>query len=153
MKIGVNGLIRRLLLFIWVLACLSCGTEPGDESVIGTYTLVAVEGSALPYLDSSDPNCDVFISEGELRLMFRGYSLEFSGPDECGGDGQQGTRGRVYNGPFSQSGNTLVFEAHVPGNGTLQFSGTAGSGEAEVTVPPIPPQTGPNLAMSFQLAQ
>jgi hypothetical protein len=142
----------RLALLTSLLAALAgCGTGPDDERVFGVYSLVAVEGSALPYLQSSDPDCEVFISEGELRLLLNGtYALEFSGPYSCTG-ADPGTLGRVYNGRFSQSGNTLDFEAHVQGFGDLQFSGTAGSGEAEVTVPPIPPGEGPDLALQFAI--
>ena len=145
----------RLVLFASVLAAIAgCGTGPDDERIFGTYTLVAVDGSPVPYL-TSDPNCDVFISEGELRLLLNGtYSLEFSGPYDCtrsgGPDG--GTIGRFYNGQFTRSGSTLGFEAHIQGFGDIQFSGSAGSGAAEVTAPPIPPGGGPDLTLGFQLA-
>jgi hypothetical protein len=148
-------MITRLVLFTSVLSVIAgCGTGPDEERIFGTYSLVAVDGNPVPYLDPSDPNCDIFISEGELRLRLNGtYSLEFSGPLDCsrsGGPTDQ-TIGRFYNGQFTRSGSTLGFEAHIQGFGDIQISGSAGSGAAEVLAPPIPPGTGPNLNLGFQL--
>jgi hypothetical protein len=140
------------------IACLAlglaggCGSENNDE-VFGVYTLVGVEGSPLPYLESSDTECDVFIDQGELVLVQGGtYSLEFSGPYDCTrGGGQTGTIGRFYNGVFSQANGELSFQANIQGAGTLHFSGTANPLEAFVTVPPIPPATGPDLRLQFAI--
>lgn len=142
---------RLLLWSSLVTLVLGCGTEPDDKTVYGTYALVAVEGSPVPYLDPTDPDCDVYITQGELRLLFTGtYDLQFSGPYQCTG-GQNGTLGRLYSGPFTTTGSTLAFTAEIQGFGPLQFSGTAGLGTVEVTVPPIPPTTGPDLTLGFQI--
>jgi len=132
------------------LFLLGCGSEPDDE-IFGTYTLVGVEGSALPYLVSSDPECDLLISQGELTLVQGGtYTLEFSGPDDCTKSGGGiSTLGRFYTGSFTQAGNEVTFEAEIQGAGTLVFSGTANPLEVFVTVPPIPPATGPDLRLQF----
>ena len=146
----------RLALFTSLLAALAgCGTGPDEERIFGTYSLISVEGTSVPYLDSSDPNCDIFISEGELRLVLNGtFGLEFSGPLDCrrSGGPADGSIGRFYIGRFTRNGSALGFEVHIQGFGDLQFSGTVGSGEAEVTVPPIPPASGPELTLRFQLA-
>lgn len=141
--------MKRLILFLLVLGC---GSEPNDE-VFGTYTLVGVEGGPLPYLQSSDAECDLLISMGELTLAQGGsYTLEFSGPHDCTrGGGQVATIGRFYTGSFTQAGNTLAFEAEVQGAGTLHFSGTANPLESFVTVPPIPPGNGPDLRLQFAI--
>jgi hypothetical protein len=147
--------LRPALLTSLLAALAGCGTGPDEERIFGTYSLVSVEGNSLPYLDQSDPNCDIFISEGELRLVVNGtYGLEFSGLLDCSRSGgpADGSIGRFYSGRFSRNGSTLGFEVHIQGFGDLQFSGTAGSGEAEVAVPPIPPQTGPVLSLQFQLS-
>jgi len=142
----MRALPRVLLLGFLV----GCGSEP-DEEVFGTFALVGVEGSPLPYLESSNGDCDQFILEGELTLDSAGrYSLEFSGPYECSG-GQQGTQGRLYNGSVTQDEGTLLFEAEILGFGTLEFSGTVNPLEAAVTVPPIPPTTGPDLTLQFAI--
>jgi hypothetical protein len=136
----------RIMLSLLLIS--ACGSEP-DDLIVGTYRLVGVDGNPLPYLESSDAECDQFISEGELNLEPDGtYSLEFSGPRDCT-TGQPSTLGRTYNGTVSQSGGQLAFQAEVQGAGTLQFSGTANPLEAFVTVPPIPPQTGPDLTLQF----
>ena len=137
------------------LLILGCGSEPNNE-ITGTYRLVGVDANPLPYLESSDADCDQFISEGELDLVAGGtYSLEFSGPRDCTrSGGQPSTLGRTYNGTFTQTGvNTVSFAAEVPGSGTLHFNGTANPLEAFVTVPPIPPQTGPDLILQFAIVR
>lgn len=141
----------RLIRFSIVLLILGCGSEPDDE-ITGTYTLVGVEGNSLPYLESSDAECDQFISDGELALLPGGsYGLEFSGPRDCSrGGGQPSTLGRLYSG--SRSGtNAIAYEAEIQGSTTLHFTGTANPLEAFVTVPPIPPQTGPDLTLQFAI--
>ncbi|HWN18648.1 MAG TPA: hypothetical protein VNO19_07005 [Gemmatimonadales bacterium] len=143
----------RSALPLGLVLLLGCGSEPPDE-ITGTYALVGVEGEPLPYLESSDAECDQFISEGELALNPGGtYNLEFSGPYDCSrGGGQTGTLGRLYNGNFTQSGtNSIAYEAAIQGAGTLHFTGTANPLEAFVTVPPIPPQTGPDLTLQFAI--
>jgi hypothetical protein len=143
----------RLALPLGLVLLLGCGSEPPNE-ITGTYALVGVEGETLPFLESADAECDQFISEGELALNPGGtYNLEFSGPYDCSrGGGQTGTMGRLYNGTFTQSGtNAIAFEAVVQGGGTLHFTGTANPLEASVTVPPIPPQTGPDLTLLFAI--
>ena len=140
-----------MVFLIVVLALvLGCGSEPNDE-VFGTYALVGVEATPLPYLVSSDAECDLLISMGELTLVEGGtYNLEFSGPHDCTkSGGQVATIGRFYTGTFTQAGNTVTFEAEVQGAGTLVFSGIANPLEALVTVPPIPPATGPDLRLQF----
>jgi hypothetical protein len=146
-------MVRRFLWLSTVAAIIGCGSEP-DDRVFGTFVLVGVEGSTLPYLEASDADCDVFIAEGELTLRETGtYNLEFWGPYDCSrSGGSSGTIGRLYTGPYSQSGGALNFAAEIQGSGTLQFSGTVNPLESIVTVPPIPPQTGPDLTLVFQLA-
>ncbi|HEX7336035.1 MAG TPA: hypothetical protein VF252_02410 [Gemmatimonadales bacterium] len=61
------------------------------------------------------------------------------------------TIGRLYTGTFTQTGNTVTFEAEIQGAGTLEFGGIANPLEAFVTVPPIPPATGPDLRLQFAL--
>ena len=62
------------------LLILGCGSEPNNE-ISGTYRLVGVDASPLPYLETSDADCDQFISEGELDLVAGGsYDLEFWDP-------------------------------------------------------------------------
>jgi hypothetical protein len=143
--------LKRAWHLVGLILVFGCGSEP--DGVFGTYILVGVEGGALPFLELSNAECDQFISEGELTLRPIGtYSLEFSGPYDCtrsGGD--ISTLGRFYNGPFTQAGGELHFEADVQGAGTLQFTGTANPVEAAVTVPPIPPQTGPDLTLQFEM--
>src|SRR5688500_20348436 len=91
------------LRLIGLLLLLGCGSEP-DDQVFGTYALVGVEGTPLPYLEWSDGECDQFISEGELNLEPAGtYTLEFSGPLDCS-TGQPSTLRRRYAGTVSQSG-------------------------------------------------
>jgi hypothetical protein len=135
---------------IALLLFVGCGSEP-DDRIFGTYVLVGVEGETLPYLAFSDAECDEFISEGELTLAETGtYNLEFSGAYDCSrGGGQTGTQGRLYTGTFTQDGGQLQFEAQVQGGPTVEFSGTANPLEARVTVPVLPPQTGPDLELQF----
>ena len=141
----------RLLACV-LLAC-GCGSEP-DDRMFGTYVLVGVEGEPLPYLAFSDADCDEFISEGTLTLEEAGtYNLEFSGPVDCSrGQGQTGTQGRLYTGVFSQDGGQLRFQAQIQGGPTVEFSGTANPLEARVTVPVLPPQTGPDLELQFAVS-
>lgn len=149
------SLFRSALLPVVLVLILGCGSEPNDE-ITGTYTLVGVEGSPLPYLERSDAECDEFISEGELVLRPGStYSLNFSGPYDCSrGGGQTGTMGRLYSGPFARSGtNTIAYEVDIQGAGTFHFTGTANPLEAFVTVPPIPPQTGPDLTLQFAIVR
>jgi hypothetical protein len=138
-----------------LLLLLGCGSEP-DGRVFGTYALVGVEGSPLPYLAASDANCDIYIAEGELTLDEAGtYTLDFSGPVDCsrsGGPSNQSV-GREYVGTFTQTNGVLGFEAQLRGGGTFDFSGTVNPLEARVTVPPIPPQTGPDLELQFAVTQ
>jgi hypothetical protein len=83
---------RRLLTWIALGLAAGCGSENNDE-VFGIDSLVGVEGSPLPYLESSDAECDEFITLGELRLFEQGtYSLELTGTFDCTrGGGQTGT--------------------------------------------------------------
>jgi hypothetical protein len=141
-----------------LLTCLAlglaggCGSENNDE-VFGVYTLVGVEGSPLPFLETSDADCDVFIDLGELVLVEDDtYSLDFSGPYDCSrSGGPSGRIGRTYSGVFSQTQGELTFRTNLQGGGTLQFSGTANPLESFVTVPPIPPATGPDLRLQFAI--
>jgi hypothetical protein len=133
---------------------LACGSEP-DDQLLGTYVLVGVEGHALPYL-TSDANCDVSISEGDLVLHEGGtYDLQFSGPFDCSRSGGPSgdSIGRVYTGTYTQSGSALQFNMQIQGGGSLQFSGTINPLESFVTVPPIPPATGPNLRLQLAKTQ
>jgi hypothetical protein len=141
------------LLACVLLAC-GCGSEP-DDRIFGTYALVGVEGQPLPYLSFSDAECDEFISEGELTLAETGtYNLELLGTYDCSrGGGQNGTQGRLYTGIFSQDAGDLEFQAQVQGGPTVEFSGTATQTEARVTVPVLPPQTGPDLELHFAVRQ
>ena len=122
------------------LAVTACGTEPEDRWLFGTYTLVAVEGGSLPQPEPMDTTCNAMISEGQLILTLEGtYSLETSGPYSCP-EGQTGTLGRIYNGSFIRSGESLNFTVVFPGSGAVEFPGQILSpGNVEVTVPPIPP--------------
>ncbi len=89
-------LFRAASLPVALILMMGCGSEPNDE-ITGTYRLVGVEGSPLPYLESADAECDQFISEGELTLLPGGtYSLEFSGPRDCsrGGGNRHGQSAR-----------------------------------------------------------
>jgi hypothetical protein len=139
---------------IGLLLLLGCGSEP-DDRIFGTYVLVGVEGQPLPYLSFSDAECDEFISNGELTLGQAGtYNLEFSGPYDCSrGGGQTGTQGRLYTGIFSQDAGRLEFQAQIQSGPTVEFSGTANPLEARVTVPVLPPQTGPDLELQFAVAR
>jgi hypothetical protein len=143
---------RRLLTWVALGLAAGSGSENNDE-VYGIYTLVGVEGSPLPYLERSDAECDEFITLGELRLFEQGtYSLELTGTFDCTrGGGQTGTTGRLYSGTFTQQAGDLEFEAEIQGFGTLRFSGSANPLEAFVTVPPIPPATGPDLSLQFAI--
>lgn len=145
----------RLTILACVLLISGCGSEP-DDRVFGTYVLVGVEGNPLPYLATSDAECDVFIAEGELTLNQSGmYALEFAGPYDCtrsGGPSGESI-GRVYSGTFTQSHGDFQFEVQVQGGPTLEFSGTANPLEARVTVPVLPPQTGPDLELQFAVSQ
>jgi hypothetical protein len=153
---NIPGMIRlpaRHL--IGLLLLLACGSEP-DERIFGTYVLVSVEGSPLPYLATSDADCDVYLAEGELTLNEAGtYALEFFGPYDCSrGGGPSGESiGRFYTGSFTQSEGTLQFETQVEGGALVEFSGTANPLEARVTVPVLPPQTGPDLELQFAATQ
>ena len=142
-----------------LLACIllvcGCGSEP-DARIFGTYVLVGVEGNPLPYLATSDADCDVYIAEGELTLNQAGtYALEFFGPYDCSRSGGPSGEsiGRVYSGTFTQSQGTLQFASPLQGGGTLEFTGTVNPLEAAVTLPPIPPQTGPDLELQFAVSQ
>ena len=140
---------------IGLLVLLGCGSEP-DERIFGTYLLIGVDGHPLPYLVTSDANCDVHIAEGELRLNEGGtYTMEFMGPLDCsrsGGPSEQDI-GRQYVGSFTESGGTLQFTGPLQGGGTLEFTGTVNPLEARVTAPPIPPDTGPDLELQFAVAR
>lgn len=138
-----------------LLLISACGSEP-DNRVFGTFTLIGVDGNALPYLETSDANCEVFISQGELTLLEAGrYNLEFSGPYDCSRSGGPSGEsiGRFYNGTVTQAGGDLAFEAEIQGFGTLRFTGTVNPLEAAVTVPPLPPQTGPDLTLQFAIVR
>ena len=141
----------RLKILASLLLISACGSEP-DDRLFGTYALVGVDGNSLPYLLTSDADCDLFIAEGELTLNEAGtFELEFLGPYDCsksGGPADQSI-GRVYSGTFTQSQGSLEFASPLQGGGTLEFSGTANPLEAAVTVPPAPPQTGPDLTLQF----
>jgi hypothetical protein len=143
--------LKRAWHLAGLMLVIGCGSEP--DEVFGTFTLVGVEGGALPYLEWSDAECDQFISEGELTLDPAGtYNLEFSGPYDCTrGGGQTGTMGRFYTGTVSQTDGELLFEVNLQGAGTVLFSGTANPAAATATVPPIPPQTGPDLSLQFEM--
>lgn len=132
------------------LLLLACGSEPNDP-VFGTYSLVGVESSPLPYLVSSDAECDLLIDLGELTMAEDGtYTLEFSGPHDCTkSGGGVATIGRFYGGTFTQAGNAVTFQMEIQGAGALSFTGTANPLEVFVTVPPIPPATGPDLRLQF----
>ena len=149
MRISVRIMLSLLLIS-------ACGSEP-DDRVFGTYLLVGVDGNSLPYLFSSDAECDLFIAEGELTLNEAGtFALEFLGPYDCsksGGPAGDQSLGRIYSGTFTQSQGNLEFEAPLEGGGTLEFSGRANPLEAAVTVPPVPPQAGPDLDLQFAIAQ
>ena len=142
-------------LIVLPLLLLGCGSEP-DDRIFGTYSLVGVEGNPLPYLATSDADCDVYIAGGELTLNEAGtYTLDFSGPVDCsrsGGPSDQSV-GREYVGTFTQANGVLGFQAQRRGGGTFDFSGTVNPLEARVTVPPIPPQTGPDLELQFAVTQ
>jgi hypothetical protein len=131
---------------------LACGTEPDDERIFGTYALTAVNGAPLPHLlEDSDPDCEVYISHGELVMSAPAlYRLEFSGPYNCI-EGQTGELGRFYNGNYDRTGNSLSFAAAISGYGTLEFPGRVETKAIEVTVPPIPPATGPDLTLDLEL--
>jgi len=141
----------RLRILATLLLISGCGSEPEDR-VFGTYALVGVEGNSLPHLLTSDADCDVFVAEGELTLNEAGtFALEFLGPLDCsrsGGPADQSI-GRTYSGTFTQSQGSLQFESPLQGGGTIEFSGTANPLEAAVTVPPVPPQTGPDITLQF----
>jgi hypothetical protein len=136
-----------------ILVVTACGTEPEDRWLFGTYTLVAVEGGSLPQPEPLDPACSAMISEGQLILRLEGaYSLETSGPYSCP-EGQTGTLGRIYNGSFTRSGESLNFTVVFPGSGTVEFPGQILSpGNVEVTVPPIPPTEGSDLNLRFEVS-
>jgi hypothetical protein len=131
---------------------LACGTEPDEEPIFGTYALTAVDGAPLPHLlEDSDPDCEVYISHGELVISAPVlYRLEFSGPYNCT-EGQTGELGRFYNGNYDRTGNSLSFAAAISGYGTLEFPGRVETKAIEVTVPPIPPATGPDLTLDLEL--
>ena len=142
-----------------LLACIllisGCGSEP-DDRIFGTYVLVGVEGNPLPYLATSDADCDVYIAEGELTLNQAGtYALDFAGPYDCSRSGGPSGEsiGRFYTGTFTQSEGNLQFQAQVQGGPLVEFSGTANALEARVTVPVLPPQTGPDLELQFAMTQ
>ena len=144
--------VGRILLLVGLVS--SCSSEPEDK-LLGTYVLVGVEGSALPYM-ISDASCDVSISEGDLVLHEGGtYDLQFSGRYDCSRSGGPSGEsiGRVYTGTYTQSGGALQFSMQVQGGGNLQFSGTINPLESFVTVPPIPPATGPNLRLQLAKTQ
>lgn len=140
--------------YLWcMILLLGCGSGP-SEGITGTYRLVGVDAHTLPFLETSDAECDQSISEGELDLRTGGtYSLQLSGSRDCSrGGGQSSTVGRLYTGSFTQSDvNKIAYEAEIPSFGTLHFSGTANPLEAFVTVPPIPPQTGPDLILQLAI--
>jgi hypothetical protein len=143
---------RRAVWPFMVGLVLGCGTEPDEERIHGAYALTAVDGSALPYLvPDSDPDCDVSIYHGDLVLSAPArYYLEFQGPYDCAG-GQTGELGRFYKGNYDRTGNSITFSAAISGYGTLEFQGTVENAAIEVTVPPIPPATGPDLTLDFTL--
>ena len=146
---------RTFALLAGVLLVAGCGSEP-DDRIFGTYVLVGVEGQPLPYLATSDANCDVFIAEGELTLNESGtYALEFFGPYDCSRSGGPSGEsiGRFYTGSFTQSEGALQFEAQIQGGPVVEFSGTANPLEARVTVPVLPPPTGPDLELQFAVAR
>jgi hypothetical protein len=143
----------RLIVWSSILSLvLACGTEPDDEPIVGNYGLTAVDDRPLPHLlDDSDPNCEVYVSHGELVIAAAAsYRLEFWGPYNCI-EGQTGELGRFYNGTYARTGNSLSFTAEISGYGTLEFNGSIGTRAIEVTVPPIPPGTGPDLTLDFEL--
>ena len=137
-----------------ILLVGACGSEP-DDRLFGTYVLVGVAGNPLPYLATSDADCDLHIAEGELVLNEGGtYTMEFMGPLDCsrsGGPSDQ-SFGRQYVGTFTESDGVLQFTGPLQGGGTLEFSGTVNPLEARVTAPPIPPATGPDLELQFAVA-
>lgn len=139
----------------WILLIAGCGSEP-DDRISGTYVLVGVEGNPLPYLATSDADCDVYIAEGELTLNEAGtYVLEFLGPYDCSRSGGPSGEsiGRVYGGTFTESGGALQFQTQVQGGPIVEFGGTANPLEARVTVPVLPPQTRPDLELQFAVSR
>jgi hypothetical protein len=149
----MSSAVARLL--ACTLLICGCGSEP-DDRIFNTYVLVGVDGNPLPYLASSDADCDLYIAEGELVLNEGGtYTMEFMGPLDCsrsGGPSEQ-SFGRNYVGTFTESGGTLQFTGPLQGGGTLEFTGTVNPLEATVTAPPIPPQTGPDLELQFAVSR
>lgn len=148
----MGKLVRRTVCSLIIGLALACGTEPDEEPIFGTYALTAVNGAPLPHLlEDSDPDCEVYISHGELVMSAPAlYRLEFWGPYNCTG-GQTGELGRFYNGNYDRTGNSLSFAAAISGYGTLHFPGTVENRAITVTVPPIPPATGPDLTLDLEL--
>jgi hypothetical protein len=148
MKVALTGLA-------FVILFSGCGSEP-DDRIFNTYVLVGVDGHPLPYLVTSDADCDVYIAQGELRLNEGGtYTMEFMGPLDCsrsGGPSEEDI-GRQYVGTFTESDGVLQFTGPLQGGGTLEFSGTVNPLEARVMAPPIPPATGPDLELQFAVAR
>ena len=115
----------RLVLFASVLAAMAgCGTGPDEEPIFGTYSLVSVEGNPVPYLDPSDPNCDIFISEGGLRLVLNGHTV-WSFPGRSTAAAAAGRRTALSAG--STSAGLPETEAHSASRSTSRASATFNS--------------------------
>jgi hypothetical protein len=141
----------RTCLVLAIGNLVACGNalEPGD--VAGTYALTAVNQSQLPFLLSATADCDEFIDIGELRLTEAGtFFLEITGPLDCSrGGGQPGTSGRFYTGSYDVGDDRLTFETLLPEDEILRFGGEPRGQDLRITVPPLPPLTGPDLVLDF----
>ena len=144
--------MRTLLALLLILQVPACSEGFGLDDLAETYMLVSVNDGGLPYLESATPECDRFIQEGLLRFEpGNRYTLTFEGPDNCErGGGGITTLGRIYLGGYALQGRTLTFEVTVQGADPQTFEGVARGSDIVVTVPPLPPQTGPGLTLRFQ---
>lgn len=96
--------MRRILLLALAAAAIGCGstTDTGNDTIVGTYTLVSVNGNALP----TKNNNGATISAGSLSLGADG-AFAFSETDSDGSHMTAGT--------YAVSGNNITFTPSTPG--------------------------------------
>jgi hypothetical protein len=143
---------RPVLVVPFALAASGCGGGLEPRDVTGSYVVTAANGAGLPHLAESTADCDRFVARGELLLEPTSrYQLELAGPFDCRrSGGTLGTAGSFYVGTYAAAGRRLSFAAPVVGGDTLRFGGEAVEDRIELTVPPIPPQQGPDLTLRLE---
>lgn len=111
---------------------VSCGTEPGDASIQGSYSTAYDP----PRLVSATVNCDRLVSYAILSLNDRGdFDLSVNIIDDCSRVGGGYTYAEVLTlGHYTRRGSSLTFREDGPGGAT--FEGSVADAYIDLALPP-----------------